>query len=105
MRFQIAGATCNLLMTIVGGGISLVPLPYAVRGSRIPTAAAIIGLSAVLCAYSCEALVLASRRCSKPDYQSCAHAILGRCGGLLVQATVILNSFGISVSIHILRQN
>ena len=85
-------------MTIVGGGISLVPLPYAVRGSRIPTATGIILLSALWCVYSCEALLFASRRCNRATYQSCANAVLGGFGGLMVQVTVVLNSFGISVS-------
>lgn len=98
-RVALAGATFNLLNTILGGGGGIVPLPRCIRLTGLRLAPVLLLFCAALSAYNACAIVAASCAVRESTYQGVAMRTLGVWGALTVQVLVVSLTFGISVAV------
>jgi len=94
-----ARAALNIANTIIGGGVSLVPLPYAVRQVGMPCALVMLPLIGLWATYAGIALLRVSSAVGSGTYEGCARATLGGTGSRLTRVFISLNGFGCCVSL------
>ena len=98
-RSELAGATFNLLNTILGGGGGIVPLPRCVRLAGLRLAPLMLGACAVSSAVSACAIIAAAGNVRESTYQGVARRTIGPCGAIMVQSLIVSLTFGISVAV------
>lgn len=98
-RAALAGATFNLLNTILGGGGGIVPLPRCVKLMGLRLAPLLLVLCAALSTYSACTIVAVATAVHSDTYQGIARRTIGARGALVVQVLVVSLTFGISVAL------
>jgi amino acid permease len=94
----IAGGVFNLLNTVLGGGISLTPLPFVILlvGPAIMTILmVVIGIATAI---TCWMLVRGSSISQQYTYDGLVMSQLGANGGKLTSILIIMNCFGVSIT-------
>jgi amino acid permease len=90
----IAGGVFNLLNTVLGGGISLTPLPFVILlvGPAIMTL--LMAVLGIVTAITCWMLVRGSSITKQYTYDGLVMSQLGANGGRLTSMLIIMNCFG-----------
>lgn len=101
---SVSGSVFNLSNTMLGGGISLIALPTALREAGVAGFSLIVLLSACFTQMSVQQLADAATATAADagdsgDYGTVAAAALGHSGQTLVELFVLLNNFGACIAL------
>jgi len=93
----VPGGICNLLNTVLGGGISLISLPLATYKAGVIWMPTFELISAIATSYTCYLLVVAADRLSCESYADLGLRCFGR-AAVVVPILICLNNFGVCVA-------
>jgi amino acid permease len=88
----------NLFNTALGGGIALIPLPYACKRAGVYAMPVIVMFAGLFAAFTANLMVRVSVATGEKNYSKAAHRTLGTWGGTLIDVLVIGNNFGACVA-------
>ena len=97
--YAIAKGALNLLSTSLGGGVSLVGLPFAVKMVGLVWGAALLSISAIWAGYTIWILIRLSCHTTLSSYKGLALHTLGRQGEFTVILLIVVNAFGCGIAI------
>ena len=90
-------AALNLLNTILGGGLGILPIPYLVRTAGVHWAALLLMVVGIWASHTSHALVRAWTLTGGDTYEAVALRTLGVRASLLVSTIIVVFLFGVCV--------
>ena len=88
----------NLSNSVLGGGISLIPLPYCAKLAGLAVMPLLAAAAGTLASITAMMLVRVAVATGAKTYHAAARASIGPRGATAVQLTVLLNNFGVCIA-------